>query len=320
MSHMKAARIAGPRRVELVRVLLPEPGPGAVRVRLEGCGLCGSNLPLWQGRPWFRYPVDPGQPGHEAWGVVDELGDGVAGFCRGDRVALLSERAFAEFDVAAASEVCRFPSSMEGRPFPGEAIGCAMNIFERTGIGPGETVAIVGVGFLGALLTALARGAGARVAALSRRAAALESARRLGAELALQIGRREELVPELLSWSGGYGVDCAIEAVGLEEPLNLAAEITRECGRLVIAGYHQDGLRRVDLQLWNWRAFQVINAHERRSHVRMQGLREAVQAVSSGRLDPSPLYTHIFPLDDLGDAFRALDERPGGFMKALVQF
>ena len=57
---MKAAVIAATRTLEIVDAPLPEPGSGEVRVRLEGCGVCASNLPVWEGRPWFRYPLGAG--------------------------------------------------------------------------------------------------------------------------------------------------------------------------------------------------------------------------------------------------------------------
>jgi len=53
-----------------------------------------------------------------------------------------------------------------------------------------------------------------------------------------------------------------IEAAGQQWPLDLATELTRERGRLIIAGYHQDGPRQINMQLWNWRGLDVINAHE----------------------------------------------------------
>ena len=62
---MHAAILAAPNQVRLEKVPLPEPGAGQVRVRLEGCGVCGSNLPPWEGRPWFKYPFAPGAPGHD---------------------------------------------------------------------------------------------------------------------------------------------------------------------------------------------------------------------------------------------------------------
>ena len=89
--------------------------------------------------------------------------------------------------------------------------------------------------------------------------------------------------------------------------------------RLIVAGYHQDGMRSVNLQLWNWRGLDVINAHEREPAVYVDGVREAVRRVADGTLDPSPLYTHEFPLEAIDDALRATHDRPDGFVKALVR-
>ena len=87
---------------------------------------------------------------------------------------------------------------------------------------------------------------------------------------------------------------------------------------LIIAGYHQDGPRQVNMWLWNWRGIDVVNAHERDTAAYVQGVRDAVDAVASGRLDPSPLYTHSYPLDRLGDALNDTRDRPDGFLKAIV--
>jgi threonine dehydrogenase-like Zn-dependent dehydrogenase len=72
------------------------------------------------------------------------------------------------------------------------------------------------------------------------------------------------------------------------------------------------------MQLWNWRGLDVINAHERDPKVYLEGIRLAVDAVASGKLDPTPLYTHTFKLDELNQAFEAMRKRPDGFLKALV--
>lgn len=177
-----AALISAPRCVTLLHRPLPQPGPGQVRVRLGSCGVCASSLPVWQGRRWFEYPRQAGAPGHEGCGVVEAVGDGVPASRIGERVALLSYHAFATHDVAPASHAIRLPRSLEGRLFPGEALGCAMNIFRRAGVRRGDRVAIVGAGFLGALLTQLAARAGASVAAFSRRPSALRMSEAMGAE------------------------------------------------------------------------------------------------------------------------------------------
>jgi threonine dehydrogenase-like Zn-dependent dehydrogenase len=315
---MRAARLAGPGQIVMEETAIPEPGAGEVRIRLEGCGVCASNLTPWAGAEWMQYPLEPGAMGHEGWGVVDALGDGVGGVHVGDRVAALSYQSYAEYDVAAADAIVPLPSVLDGKPFPGEPLGCAMNIFRRSGISAGQTVAIVGIGFLGALLTRLAADAGARVIAVSRRPFSLDVAKEMGAHELIPMDDHWRIIERVKELTGGTFADRVIEAVGKQWPLDLAAEITKERGRLVVAGYHQDGPRQVNMQLWNWRGLDVINAHERDPQVYLDGIRAAVDAVASGRLDPSPLYTHSYALDELGRALDDTRDRPDGFLKALV--
>jgi threonine dehydrogenase-like Zn-dependent dehydrogenase len=126
------------------------------------------------------------------------------------------------------------------------------------------------------------------------------------------------ILVEVKRLTDGQFCDRVIEAVGKQWPLDLAGELTMERGRLIIAGYHQDGPRQVNMQLWNWRGLDVVNAHERDPAIYIQGIRDAVDAVAEGRLDPSPLYTHRYPLEHLDRALDDTRDRPGNFIKALV--
>ncbi|MFC0410743.1 MDR/zinc-dependent alcohol dehydrogenase-like family protein [Roseomonas elaeocarpi] len=320
VATMRAAVLTAPGRIEVQEVARPEPGPGQVRLRLEGCGVCASNLTPWAGPDWMQFPAAPGELGHEGWGTVDALGEGVEGFRLGDRVAALSYRSFAEYDLAEARNLVPLPEALADQPFPGEPLGCAFNIFRRSGIEAGQTVAIVGIGFLGAILCRLATDAGARVIAISRRAWSLDLARRMGAAEVIPMEDHHAIIERVKTLTGGQFCDRVIEAVGKQWPLDLAGELVRERGRLIVAGYHQDGPRQVNMWLWNWRGIDVINAHERDPAVYVEGIREAVAAVAAGRLDPAPLYTHRFPLERLGEALDATRDRPDGFLKALVSF
>ena len=315
---MRAAVVVGPGRSEVQPAPLPEPGRGQVRIRLEGCGVCASNVTPWSGPDWMAFPTRPGALGHEGWGRIDAVGPGVQGLAVGQRIASLSQNAYAEYDLAAAHEVIPLPPELDGAPFPAEPLGCAMNIFRRSEILAGQTVAIVGVGFLGAILTRLASAAGARVIALSRRAYALEVARRMGAAETLVMDDHYEIIRKVSDLTGGAFCDRVVEATGKAWPLDLAAELTRERGRLIVAGYHQDGPRQINMQLWNWRGIDVVNAHERDPAVYARGVREAIEAVVSGRLDATPLLTNAYPLERLDDALADTRDRPEGFMKAFV--
>ncbi|AIE86689.1 Threonine dehydrogenase-related Zn-dependent dehydrogenase [Fimbriimonas ginsengisoli Gsoil 348] len=318
LDTMRAATVTQPGKIEIRHVPIPQPGPGEVRIRLEGCGVCASNIPPWEGREWFTYPMDPGGLGHEGWGTVDALGEDVRELKVGDRVAFLATHSYAEYDVADRDSVVRIPASLNQVPFPGEPLGCAINIFRRSHVKAGDIVAIVGIGFLGALLTSLCSQAGARVIAIARKDEALETAREVGAAETVRMDDHWKVIDQVRQLTGGKMCDVVIEAVGKQWPLDLAAELTKEMGRLVVAGYHQDGLRQVNMQLWNWRGLEVTNAHEREPSVYRRGMEEAIHAVESGRLNPSPLYSHRFALDELDVALNLTRDRPAGFKKALI--
>ena len=195
-----------------------------------------------------------------------------------------------------------------------------MNIFRRSDIVAGQTVAIVGIGFLGALLTRLATDAGARVIAISRREFSLDIARRMGAAETIAMDDHHAIIEQVKTLTGGAFCERVIEAVGKQWPLDLAGELTAERGRLVIAGYHQDGPRQVNMWLWNWRGIDVGNAHERDPKRYLEGIRDAVAAVERGQLNPGMLVTHQYPLERLGEALDATRDRPDGFLKAVVTF
>jgi threonine dehydrogenase-like Zn-dependent dehydrogenase len=317
---VRAAEFAAPGRIRMVDVPLRPPATGEVRVRLEGCGVCASNLGPWLGGPGLHYPLPPGAPGHEGWGVVEALGPAVSELRIGQRVALLSQNAYAQYDLAPAEAVLPLPPELNGQPFPGEPLACAVNIFERSAIEAGQHVLIIGIGFMGALLTALCAHAGARVIAVSRRPYALEVARRCGATLCMLTEDLAAVRGHIYEITGGDGCPRVIEAVGMQWALDLASDVIAVRGRLSVAGYHQDGPRQVNMQQWNWRGIDVVNAHERDPRIYMQGLQKALAAVRSGRLEPGALLTHCFSLDELPAAFALMQQRPEGFLKAWIKF
>ncbi len=304
---MKAAQVIEPGRIEVVDVPMPEPGEGEVRVRLLGCGVCASNVPPFEGREWFTYPMLPGALGHETWGETDT----------GERVTSLATDAYAEYVTVPADKVVKLPQDLSATPFPGEPLACAMNIHDRTGHRRGDVVLVLGIGFLGALLTQLYTADGATVLACSRRPESLDFATAADKRV---MDDHWQIVEWVKSHTGGCGADVVVECTGKQWPLDLAADSVREMGRLIIAGYHQDGLRNVNMQTWNWKGLDVVNAHEREPHRYTDGIRRAVAAVSEGRMDHRPLLTHRYPLEALGQALRDTAQRPAGFMKGWIAF
>ncbi|MCB0323356.1 MAG: zinc-binding dehydrogenase, partial [Bdellovibrionales bacterium] len=180
-----------------------------------------------------------------------------------------------------------------------------------------QTLVVVGIGFLGALLVQLCTNAGASVVALSRRKYSREIAERYGATVGLPLSA-EGVASAMQSSSGSHGFDCVIEATGKASALEHATALTKVRGRLVIAGYHQDGPRTIDMQQWNWKGLDVINAHERAPEAYLDGIAEAVRMTVAGELEVQSLLTHVVPLEALSVALDLLSERPDGFLKAVV--
>jgi Threonine dehydrogenase and related Zn-dependent dehydrogenases len=319
----QAAALVAPRQFQVGVQTLPPCAPDEVRIALEGCGVCASSLPVWEGRPWFEYPQGAGTPGHEGWGQLLAMGDQVPrlrpDLAIGQRVTCLGNQAFARHMNTAAVDVAVLPPALDQVPFPGEAIGCAMNIFQRADIQPGQSVAIIGAGFLGLLLVQLAAGVGARVLVMSRRESARQLAMQYGAQACFDTEDWWGNAHEIVQLTEGLGCERVIEVTGLQFALDTATEMIAEYGRLVIAGYHQDGLRQVNMQKWNWRAIDVVNAHERDHRRYMRGIKAGIAATAAGSIKPQELLTHCFSLDQLDDAFQMMVDRPDGFIKGWIK-
>ncbi len=314
----RAAVLMRPMRTQIREVRVPAAGENEVRVRLQGCGICPSNLSAWEGRADCNYPLEAGAPGHEGWGIVDAVGSAVRDLEVGQRVALMSSHAYAEYDVTTRDCVVPLPEELDDEPFPGEPFGTAINIFERSAIRKGDTVAIVGAGFVGLLLTQLAADAGAHPVVLSQRSFALELALAMEAEetlVTLGDGRDAE---RALRITQGIGFDRVIELVGTRSALDLASAICAERARLVIAGRPSNDARPADTILWSWRGLEVIHATEGSRHRFVSDVTKAIQAALEGRLDPFPLFTHTVAMSSLDRGFMLTRERPDGFVKALL--
>jgi threonine dehydrogenase-like Zn-dependent dehydrogenase len=250
----------------------------------------------------------PGAPGHETLGEVVALGRGVDTLAVGQTVTGLLWNGLAELGVGRAEHLLVVPphaSSVLGEP-----LACAMNVVRRAGVRPGDRVAIVGFGYLGALIVQLLPPGLAEWIAVSRRPDSRTLAESFGASATYDF----DCVPAA-AWDS---FPVVIEAAGVQQTLDYATWLTAFGGRLVIAGYHADGPRTVNMQSWNWKGIEVSNAHERQPAVYMSGLREAFNVVAARPLDFSRLHSHHLRLDDAGEAFRLADERPPGFVKAII--
>lgn len=286
-------------------------------MRVVRCGVCASEL-----RPWLGDDkAYPRKLGHEVAGIVENVGSETCIIKPGTRVTGLFHEGFAEYAVANEDRVVELPSNLSWDDVLGEPLGCVISAVRRTPVTPGDTVAVIGVGFMGLLMLQMLRQtAPARLIAIDTRTEALERAREFGADETFHPG---DVPPEMLltEWEKRKeetGLDVVVEASGTQGGLTLAGDMTRQHGVLSILGYHQGGMRSVDMALWNWKALIVINAHERREGFLMDCIRRGIALAAAGKLNVASLVTHRFPLHEVDVAFQQLHVKPSSFTKATI--
>ena len=314
---MRRAVLTEPGRFTIAELPAPEIGPGDVLLRVAACGVCASELDIYQGAA--GHAVYPWHPGHEVSGVVEGAGDRVAGLGAGDPVAAwVTAGGYGEY-VAVPAEYC-FPAGDVPLDLASlaEPLACAVNAVELAGIRLGDDVAIVGAGFMGQLILRLAQLRGPRtVVVADTRDDALARAAAAGATATVNPAR-DDLAGAVLDATGGAGADVTIEITGTQAALAAIGGCTRMSGTLVIAGYHQGPPRQVPLADWNWNAFRIANAHFRDVATILGGMRAGMRLVTSGRLSLEGLVTHRFQLATIDQAFRTAIEKPEGYVKATV--
>jgi threonine dehydrogenase-like Zn-dependent dehydrogenase len=318
MKWMKAAAMVKPGSFSVFDIEIPTPGPNEVLVRVKACGVCSSELGIWKNnnmkveKPLFI--------GHEVSGVVEEVGGDVTQLAPGDRVSVFTEKGgYAEYVTVPEKAVIKIADHVPFELALGEPIACAMNGTKRSGVQVGDTVVMIGLGFMGGLILQGIKLKGAsRIIAIDPREESKELARKLGVDVILN-PNEEDIEKRVIELTDGLGADVVIESTGYQEPLNLATKLVKIRGRIVIFGYHQGGPRTIDVQTWNWKGLDIVNAHERDPDVYIQGMRTGITLLNNHQLKMEPLVTHYFTIDQINEAFETAAKKPQGFIKAVIR-
>jgi threonine dehydrogenase-like Zn-dependent dehydrogenase len=303
---MKQAVLVGAKRSAIEEAPSPALAPDGVLVKVMASGICASELHVWE-----TGASAPLRLGHEVAGKVVAVGPSVTRFAPGDRVTGLFHQGFSDFAAASEDRVLPIPEGLGYEAAFGEPLACAVSGALRTKVELGDRLAIVGLGFMGLLMLQLLRLKGpAEILGIDLRGDARARGLALGCDRVL--ARTDVTAPEKQNF------DVVVEATGTPDGLELAGRLCRQHGVLSILGYHQGGPRSVDMQDWNFKALEVLNAHERRPAARMDAMRRGLALAASGRIDLATLPTHRFPLTQVDEAFAALAGKPDGFAKAVI--
>jgi threonine dehydrogenase-like Zn-dependent dehydrogenase len=335
---MRAVTFQGPGEVAVEE--RPEPelaDPGDAIVRIEATGVCGSDLHIYHG----RVKIEPGFTiGHEYVGTVTAVGDGVTSVAVGDRVlgcfhtacgscwfcrrgyfhrcvaartfghgATLGSLQGTQADMALVPHadivLRRVPEGMSSDValFAGDVMGTGFHAIHSSGMEPGDTVAVLGLGPVGLCAVQVARAAGAaRVLAVDsvpERLSVAESFGALPIHLAEQDARaivREE--------TEGRGVDVCVDAVGHPEALDTAIRLTRPCGSVQCIGVYAERTEVHMGLLW----LKSITLRGGQANV-IGHVDRVLAMLAAGVLDPSPLVTRHMPLEQAPEAYAVYDRR-----------
>lgn len=325
---MKKLVMVGPRKSKVIDVDVPKIDDDHVLVKVKYTGMCHSE---WY--PWST--AKPGQTfGHESMGYVAEVGRNVKGFSVGDRVTGLGGGGYQEYISMRATKMMHVPENMADEDAIVEPLGCLMSAGTR--MMPrmlGDAIAVVGAGYMGLGMISMFRAMGYQdIVAVDKRDEALENAMRFGATRAVH---PEELqAKELLNWEtwnspdlkrDGHktdifrqGYENVMEFTGTPDGLQLAAEMVCAHGRLGIGGYHNDGARTVDFKLWNMKAIDMVNCHERRIEWEADLCRRALELISKDIWKFRGVTKHIYSLEEFDKANEDMANHSDNFIKGAV--
>jgi (R,R)-butanediol dehydrogenase/meso-butanediol dehydrogenase/diacetyl reductase len=317
-------------------VIKPKAGFGEVVLKVRYCGICGSEVHRFEAG---SFP-DGAICGHEPYGVIDEVGEGVEGWKKGDRIVVIAYEpcrkcrwcqqgeyqlclkkewigigtnpgGFAEYVKAYASMLVRVPEQVNDREAAlTEPLAVALHAVRSTHINMGDTVAVIGAGPIGLLVLQCSRVAGARaVGVIEAAKARLDLAAKLGADVifAPEIKNIGLEVTEALGAEPDVVFDCA----GGIATLQSAIELVRPHGTVMVVGVSMEPVPIIPIQ-WGRKEALLKTTIAYRDEFPL-----ALELIAKGKIDVECLISDIIPLNDVGHTIKALS-RPNQQIKILV--
>ncbi len=347
---MKALVFHGPNHIALESVPVPTPGYGEAVIRVTLTTICGTDVHILKG----EYPVKPGLIiGHEAVGVIHELGAGVSGYKVGERVLVgaitpcgqcpsclggdwsqcggvpIGGWKFGNTINGAQAEYLLVPSAQANMAkIPDELTdeqvillsdiaSTGFSAAESADLQLGDTVAVMAQGPIGLCATAGAKlkGAGLIIATESNPIRKQVSLK-MGADIVLD-PMTTDVVAEIKKLTAGRGVDVAIEALGIQSTFETALRVLRPGGTLSSLGVYAGKLNvPVDAFAAGLGDFKIVTTLCPGGKERMRRLMELVLRK---RVDLTPLLTHSYSLNEITDAYTLFSKQLDGVLKVSIR-
>lgn len=346
MNHqMTAAVLYGKEDVQIETVDVPQIGRGDVLVRVRAALTCGTDVKVFRRGYHARMIVPPALFGHELGGDIVAMGKDVRGFKMGQRVVAANSAPCGEcfycqrnqenlcedllFNNGAYAEYIRIPERIVRKNMyevPDhvsyqdaalvEPLACVLRGLEESGVRPGDTIAVIGLGPIGMMFVRLAKAVcNARVIAIGRRPQQLLRASRMGADETVLNCDGADVVGPVHEMTGGRGADVVIEAVGQPEVWQLAIKLLRRGGVVNFFGGCPDGtLLSLDTNLLHYSELTCKASF----HHTPALIRKALDLVSRGYVGAKDFVNHSEPLTNLLQVMQHLMSHNGHLKTAII--
>ena len=341
---MMAGVLYGKEDLRVEAVPVPRIEPGDVLVRVRAALTCGTDVKVFRRGYHARMIQPPALFGHELAGDIVAVGSAVRGFQVGQRVVAANSAPCLDcyycrrgnenlcedllFNNGAYAEYIRIPARIVERNLhvlPDhvgyqdaalvEPLACVLRGLDESGIQPGDTVAVIGLGPIGTMFVKLAKLQGARVIALGRRTGQLERAIRMGADDGVLSDEGPRAVEQVKKLTGGRGVDIAIEAVGLPEAWEMAVKMLRRGGTVnFFGGCPSNSSIHLDTSLLHYSEITCkASFHHTPGHIR-----RSLEIVSRGEIAARDFVNREEPLANLLEVMRHLMSHNGHLKTAIL--
>lgn len=324
---------------------LPELKPGWVLIKVEACGICGSDVHGMDGSTGRRQP--PVIMGHEASGIIHQVSAEVHGWKVGDRVTFDStiscgecyyckrgdinlcdnrrvlgvscneyrqNGAFAEYVAVPAHILYAIPENISFEQAAMiEAVSVAVHAVAISHVKSDDTAVVIGCGMIGLLCIQALKAAGCKkVIAIDLITAKLEVAAELGADLTIK-SNDPELLGKILIETKGRGADLVLEVVGIELTVNLAVDCTRKGGTVTLVGNLSSEVR-FPLQKVVTRQLKVQGSCASAGEYPL-----CLELISAGKIKVDTLISKVAPLEEGNEWFHRLYNKEEGLMKVILK-
>ena len=318
---MKKLVMKAPKQSKLIDVEMPTlKDENSVIVKLKYCGVCMSEHYDWE------HAKDGMTFGHEGIGVVHQIGKNVTTVKVGDRVSGPIYGG-AEYTCNDARNLIVIPDNIKDEEAVLEPLGCLISAVSKVKIPVvGDTVAVVGCGYMGCGAISLLKMRGARVIGFDIRKECLENALKYGAS---EVYTPEEYLKKnnsgfVATGTGTFGSNGGFPLVmewgENNESLDFAINITATCGQLAIGAYHTGEKRSVDVQQLNVKAIDCLSTHPREWDLLLASCHNAINLMANDMWNYKHVPTKVYPVTKFDNAQGELTSKYGKWMKALIDW